>query len=140
MKVNISEAYQSNESKNVNDEVIPVMDLQKEMQKTFMDEIQKCVQNHSKWKDPFYIVVYLRRPADKPNMIKQVFVGRRTRPAPDFDMSLFKYTPSSGDLEYCWSVPDKARCALMLSCPTDVPMEEWQLLRMVQEFADGKLV
>jgi len=141
-KIAIGEvAHKAREENKDNTTWVEVAELQREMQKNFMGSIEECVKRHSQWKEPWYIVVMTARHADNPNVIYQRFIGRRTRPKPSYDTSLFKYTPSTGDLHYCWTVPDRGMVAEYVRLnASDVLKEEEGLWKMANAFAKGQLI
>jgi hypothetical protein len=84
-----------------------VMDTQIEMAKKYIPGIQECIDKNKALVDPYYIVVISKRERLLINAIRQYFVARKTLPTPDYDQTVFKYTPVTGDLKYLWTVPDK---------------------------------
>jgi hypothetical protein len=121
------------------DEKQGVWDTMKEMTKKFLPEIETCINRHKDWTEPFYVVVINKRERLMVNVIRQYFLARRTLPTPDLDQSVFKYTPSSGELRYLWTVPDKATVEYLASKVGDIPSDERQLQNFCKFFKTGQL-
>lgn len=121
-------------------ERINVIDMQREMQKSFFDNMQDIVRKHKTYADRYYILVILRRERLIPNAIRQQFVVRKSRPEPFYDSTLYSYSNKTGDLTYCWSIPDQDTCEYLLRPDTNLSKEYDQLKNFVKKFADGTLV
>ena len=116
-----------------------LMDTSKEMQKNYIPEIEKCIKNHKMWTDPFYVVVINKRERLMMNAIRQYFLARQTLPTPDYDQTVFKYSPSSGSLEFLWTLPDKHTIDFLLATQDEMPKEEQQLQQFCLLFKMGTL-
>jgi len=116
-----------------------LMDTSNEMSKNMIPEVEKCILNHKHWTEPFYIVVINKRERLLINAIRQYFLARQSLPTPDLDQTVFKYTPSNGDLEYLWTVPDKNSIEYMIAYENVIPLEQKQLLEFCKLFKQGKL-
>ena len=99
------------------DEKQSIVDTQKEIDKEYMSEIEKCIQNHKDWDFPFYIVVALEKHKQLENVIRRSFIGRRSLPTGTWDQTVWKYYPSTGDLEFIWVTPDKDTGAFLMAFP-----------------------
>lgn len=124
------------------DEWVCFRDLQQQLQESFTSELEKAAETASKeWTHPFYIMVITGRHADNPNVIKQQFIARQTRPKPDYDTTLYKYTPSTGQFDYQWTVPDRGMVEeYALLNPSQVLKDEEELWKMTVAFVQGKLI
>ena len=116
-----------------------IIDTRKEMEKKYIPELEKCIQNHRHWIIPYYVVVILKRERLMINVIRQYFTARQSLPTSDYDQTVYKYFPSSGDLKYLWTVPDRNTVFEMLTKETVIPEEQKQLLRFCKLFVDKKL-
>lgn len=118
-----------------------VVDTQREIDKTYFEECQKCVQRkpHSDWKDPWYIVVIQKKERLLENVCRRYFFGRQTLPTPDYDQTVWKYYPHSGDMKFLWVVPDKNTTLWMASNPNEVPTEQKEILNFCLEFINNTL-
>ena len=117
-----------------------VIDTQREMQKGYYDMVKDCVARYPDWKDPFYVVVRNKREIHMPNVIRQQIWARQTRPMPDYDLTLWKYTPATGDLEWEWVIPDQFTCSFLVDNESVLPDEQKSLISMVKKFKAGLLV
>lgn len=115
------------------------IDTQREMQKGYMDAVIACAKRYT-WKEPFYVCVQNRKEQLIPNVIRNQFYGRMTRPSPNYDLTLFSYDPSSEKLSFEWSVPDAATCKYMIDNESEIPDEQLELLNTVKKFKAGVLV
>jgi hypothetical protein len=116
-----------------------IIDTQKEMNKKFLPEVEQCIKNHKHLTEPYYIVVINKRERLMINAIRQYFVARQTLPTPDYDQTCFKYTPSCGDLELLWVVPDRDSLHAILLNANMLPVEQSELLKFCRLFQQGKL-
>ncbi len=118
-----------------------VIDVQRDMQKEYMDELIACI---ASWRashpqDDCYVVVITKNEKLMPNVFRNYFFARFSCPTPDYDQSVFKYHSATEDLEYIWSIPSKDACLHLLDNSHLVHKDELQLLRFVQRFASGDL-
>lgn len=116
-----------------------VIDTRMEMNKKFLPQIEECIKNHKNLTDPFYVLVINRRERLITNVIRQIFTARRTLPTPDYDQTVFKYFPSTGDLKFLWVVPDIATVDDIIFNKKNIPQEQWDLLRFCMLFKEEKL-
>ena len=116
-----------------------IMDTSKEMLKEFLPQVEECIKIHSSWIEPYYIVVINKRERLMVNVIRQYFVARKTLPTADWDQTVFKYNPSSGDLKYLWSLPDKNTIDYLIVHENVLPKEQSQLLQFCKLFKMDKL-
>lgn len=122
-------------------EKINVIDMQREMDKTFWPEIKETIKKNSSIVGPYYIVIINRRERNMPNVIRRQFVSPLfERPFPRYDWSLFSYDNSTCDLNYYWTIPDEDTCSYLLLNESSVREEEKQLLTFVKKFSEGSLV
>lgn len=116
-----------------------VVDTQREADKEYFQEIEKCVNNHKEWKDPFYVCVLHKRERLLENVVRRYFLGRKSIPTPEYDQTLWRYYPHSGNLEFIWCIPDKNTTLWMYSNPQDVPEEQKHLHKFIVEFINDNL-
>jgi len=130
---------QANELLKSGDNKQGVIDTQREMHKKFISEIEKTIEGHKSWDFPFYIVVINKKERLIKNSIRNYFFARRSLPTPDYDQTVFKYDPSTGDLRFLWVLPDHETVQYMVLFPNDIPKEERQLSYFCHLFVNGKL-
>jgi len=121
------------------DEKQGIIDTQKEMNKQFLPQVEECIKNHKDWKDPYYIVVINKRERLLVNVIRQYFLARFTLPTPDYDQTVFKYFPSTGDLKFLWVLPDKNSIEFINENSSTLPLEQSQLIEFCKLFKAEKL-
>lgn len=116
-----------------------IVDTQREADKEYFAEIEKCVKAHSQWTEPFYIVILQKKERLMENVVRRYFLARQSLPTPDWDQTVWRYTPATGDMRFLWVLPDRNTAMWMASNPNDVPQEQQPLLLFVMEFLDHKL-
>lgn len=121
-------------------EKINVIDMQREMQKSTAKELDDIISRHRHYEKRYYIYLMYQRDRIIPNLIRQKFIVRRTRPEPIYDTSLFSYDNESSELKYHWTIPDEETCQYLLANESSLSSEERELCVFVKQFADGTLV
>lgn len=116
-----------------------VVDTQREADKEYISEIKKCIVAHSDITTPFYIVVILKKEKTMANVMRRYFLARISLPTPEYDQQVWRYDPSTGDLEFLWCLPDKNTCMWLANESTIVHKENAQLVEFVLDFLDKKL-
>ncbi len=116
-----------------------IIDTEREANKEYMSEIQKCVDVHISWDKPFYIVVQNKKERLMENVIRRYFIARQSLPTPQWDQDVWRYSPISGNLEYLWTLPDENTAKWMAGNPNSIPVDHRQLLQFVMDFLDKKL-
>jgi len=116
-----------------------IVDTEREANKEYIGEIQKCVNAHKSWDEPFYVVVHQKKEQLLENVIRRYFLARQSLPTPQWDQDVWRYDPKTGNLEYLWSLPDENTAKWMAGNPGDIHPEQHQLLRFVLDFLDKKL-
>ena len=125
---------------NKSPEKINVIDMQREMQKTVLLELDDIIKKHGNYSPKYYIVYMLQRERTMPNAIRQRFIIRKTRPSPDYDCSLFSYDNKSSELVFHWSIPDEQTCEYMIHNKEELSEDQKNLLSYVEKFANNTLV
>lgn len=121
-------------------EEIHAVDLQQEMQKSTIDQIQEIIEKHKSYAEEYYIVLMYRKERLIPNVIRQQFIVRKTRPIPDYDCSLFSFNNKTNELIYHWTIPDPDSCAYIMINSTNLSDDHKPLLEFVKKFSEGSLV
>ncbi|KKN33428.1 hypothetical protein LCGC14_0803950 [marine sediment metagenome] len=121
-------------------EKINVIDMQREMQKSVLKELDDIIEKHQSYEKKYYIVYMLQRERTIPNAIRQRFIIRKTRPRPDYDCSLFSYDNQTCQLAFHWSIPDEGTCEYFLSNKEKLSADQKLLLTYVVKFSEGTLV
>lgn len=121
-------------------EHVNVIDMQREMQKTVLHEIDDIIKKHGEYSKKYYILYMIQRDRMMPNVIRQRFIIRKTRPSPNYDCSLFSYDNGSSQLAFHWSIPDEETCEYLLNNKEELTEDERPLLSYVEKFANQTLV
>lgn len=121
-----------------------VIDTQRAMMKDYVDELVKCAKDgaekYAESKKPFYVCVQTRRERLLPNVIRNQFYHRVTRPTPEYDLALYHYDPKAEQLRFVWCVPDQGTVERMCE-PGFIPqMGEEQLHYFAKSFRANTLI
>ena len=125
---------------NKSPEEIDVVEMQREMQKDWEKNIVACVDNHKKiFPDDFYVVITTKRERILSTVVRNYFSARMSCPTPNYEQIVYKYHRDDDRLEFIWSVPDRETCVVYLNNAQEVDPSEYELLKMIRDFADGTL-
>jgi len=117
-----------------------VQELTSAMMKDYVKNLFECIDREkSNYQGDFYVVVIAKKERLMQNVIRNYFVARASCPTPDYDQAVYKYHAKDEALEYLWVIPDKQMCILMLANAATVDPSDYELLKMVQDFADETL-
>jgi hypothetical protein len=116
-----------------------VVDTQREMQKGYLDELIKCAKRHE-WREPFYLCVITKKERIMQNVIRNYFFARQTRPAPDYNMALYKYDPIDECISFEWVLPDPESVDMILENAAQLPKEQNDLIDFCVKFRLGVLI
>ena len=119
-----------------------VVETQQEMMKGYVDDLILAAQNGVKLfgTKPFYVCVQTRRERLLPNVIRNQFYARQTRPLPQYDLALYYYEPEAEKLSFVWCIPDKETVSEMVRTNYIGPSGQAQLLGFVKSFVAGTLI
>lgn len=138
------------------------IELQREIQKDYIDNLKWAVQHMQKkvdcshlvgndrghefcstrtaHLDDFYVVVITKKEKLLENVLRNYFLQTIDCPTPDYNQSVFRYDSKKEELEYLWTVPDKETCDMFQQNAIHIVPEERQLLDMVLKFRNGTLL
>ena len=120
-----------------------VVETQQEMMKGYVDDLILAAQNGVKLfgkSKPFYVCVQTRRERLLPNVIRNQFYARQTRPLPQYDLALYYYEPEAEKLSFVWCIPDKETVSEMVRTNYTGSSDQAQLLGFVKSFVAGTLI
>ncbi len=117
-----------------------IVDTQKEIDKEYFTEVYKCAQKQKDWDKPFYVVVHIKIEQLMHNVIRRYFFARQTLPTPQWDQTVWRYYPKTGNCEFVWVLPDVKTAQWMASDPMSIPEEQLQLYGFVQDCLDQTLL
>lgn len=126
-----------------------VIETQREMQKEYLQNLYECAKKHEDItfadglqgkEKPFYVCVQLKRERLIDNIIRTYFYARRSRPIPDYDLSLYYYDPQSGNIIFVWAIPDKETVEYILENKNQIPRDHEQLYNFCKQFKENTLI
>lgn len=127
--------------KNVSDNKHTAYEQMREQLTDYEKSIYECYHaNRNTYKDVFYIVVLTRGDKSMKNVLRNQFFARHTCPIPDYDQTVYRCNKLTYIPQFLWTVPCQDRCQMMYECASQVPPEEYCLLKYVMEFYDGTLL
>lgn len=109
--------------------------------KDYMDEIVKCAEDGLKngnYTGDFYVVVMRKRERHMVNVCRCLYYHRQTRPSPMWDLDCWRVT-QSGDLFYCWSLPDMQTGHDIMENPNHFKQDCPELVQFVWMFVNDML-
>jgi len=116
------------------------IELQRELQKKYIDELIDCVENYKKIQPrSFFVCVITKREKLLQPVLRNYFIARDSCPTPDYDQAVYKYNREDDRIEYLWCIPDREACLTYRENALQVVPEERQLLHHILDFADGTL-
>lgn len=121
------------------DESQGIIDTQREVHKSYLKEINNTIDKHKDWTTPYYVVVIAKKERLMENVIRQYFMARRTLPTPQWDQTVWRFDPKSGDLRFVWCTPDENTAKWMAGNTSEVPPDQYELLNTVIELINGRL-
>jgi hypothetical protein len=117
------------------------IELQREIQKNYEDQIVECInRGRNEFPHSFYVVVIHKKERLLPNVIRNYFAARLSCPTPEYDQVVYKYHRSENALEFLWVVPSQDTCQLLKDNALQIAPEEKDLLYFVLSFYDGTLL
>lgn len=116
------------------------IELQRAMQKKYIDNLVQCVENNRHlYPGDFYVIVITKKEPLMPNVFRNYFFARHTCPTPDYDQAVFKYNYGPQEIEYIWCIPDRETCLVFLDNTDRVVIDEIELLQTIIDFKNGSL-
>ncbi len=118
------------------------IELQREMQSKYVDNLILCTQNFRKAFDQqdFFVVVLTKRERVMEKLFRLYYTARHSCPTPDYDQSVYHYNHKSEHLSFLWTIPDRDSCFHLRDNALMVHPNEKQLLQFVMDFFDGTLL
>lgn len=129
-----------NEIREKDQETRDPIELQRELQKNYLDELVTCVlKDRANYDGDFYVVVLTKRERLMQEVMRNYFFSRKSCPTPDYDQALYRYNAQAEEIEYIWCIPDRETCRIFKENALRIVPEEHELLQHVLDFADGTL-
>ena len=120
---------------------VSVIDQQREMQKKYLDNLVKCVEDNKKvYPGNFFVVVETKVEPLMPNVSRDFFFERWTCPTPTYDESVYRYNRQDDRIEYLWTLPSRDACYYIKENALIVDKSEQELKYCVLGLFDGSLL
>lgn len=116
-----------------------VVETQREADKEYFPQMEICIQNHSQWDKPYYIVVHQKKERLLENVIRRYFIGRQSMPTPQWDQTLWRYDPGTGNLRFIWTLPDENTAKWMAANPKELSENHHELVGFIMSFLNKTL-
>lgn len=125
---------------NKSPETLDPIELEREIHKEYIKELEECVKTSSKIiHGNFYVVVITKKERLMQNVLRHYFLARQSCPTPDYDQTVFLYRRDAELLEFLWVIPDRETCIHLKINAIQVHKSERHLLDFILKFADGSL-
>jgi hypothetical protein len=118
-----------------------IVDTQREMDKEYFEEIEKCLRNNKGLVDAkgtVFVVVICKKERLMENVVRRYFICRQTLPTPDYDQTVWLYRKGQ-DLQFIWVTPDHNTCEEIYFGKHQMPENERWLYNLVRAFMEGRL-
>jgi hypothetical protein len=123
------------------DEPVLVLDVAASMQRSMLHNLEAAIKEGvRKFGGLFYIQLIMRKEFFFGTAIRNYWVVRRSRPDPEWDISLWSYDTKEEKLLFHYSLPERHVADMMLAHPENVVKDEQQLFSYIKQFAAGQLV
>jgi len=116
-----------------------IVDTQREADKEYFPEIEKCIENHKHLDTPYYIVVHHKKERLLENVLRRYFFARQTLPTPQWDQTVWRYNPKTSELRFVWTLPDENTAKWMASNPQELSEHHRELVEFIMSFLSGTL-
>ena len=117
------------------------IELERAMHEQYEKNVWECVARSQKlFTGNFYVVVLTKREKLLQNVIHHYFFGRLTCPTPDYDQTVYYYSPTHDSIEFLWVIPSKDTCEHLRDHAIEVAPSERDLLNYVLDFYDDTLM
>ena len=120
---------------------VSVIDQQREMQKDYLDNLVKCVEDSKKdFPGNFFIIVETKTEPLMRNVMRNYFFARWTCPTPTYDQSVYRYNRKDDQIEYLWTLPCKDACYHIKDNAVIIDKSQQELRYFVLSLFDGSLL
>ena len=116
------------------------IELQREMQKDYMDNLIECVEEFRKHSSGnFFVVVLTKKEKHLQNILRNMFLARFSCPTPTCDQAVFRYNAEDDAIEFLWSLPDLETCEMFRQNFSYIVKDEQELAETIKKFHSGEL-
>lgn len=118
-----------------------IVDTERTINKDYFDQCKECVERkpHSEWTKPWFLIILNKKERLLTNVVRRYFFGRKSLPSPEYDQTVWHYFPSTGDMKFLWTLPDKETCHMIYNNRSEIPTSENKLAKFVIDFFDNRL-
>lgn len=117
------------------------IEIQREVHKTYVDELIECAMTFSKTHPyDFYVSVVTKKERLMKNVLRNYFFPLLACPTPTYDQAVYRYHHKDEKIEFLWVLPSKDTCELFRDHMDEIVPEERQLLGYVMSMYDGSLL
>lgn len=128
------------EPKLIADPIGEIYDARTESLKDYVRKLESTIADGLKvYSGDFFIQASTKAERTLQIVIRNLIFHKRACPTPTYDQKLYKYNRANDKVEFLWSIPDKATCEWMKTCPFEVPEAHRELLQTVLDFYDRTL-
>lgn len=124
-------------------EKMSVVEAWKLKEQDYAKELIACAEKNRKiFAGDFFIVTTLKLEKLLSNALptfREYFIAQQTCPTPNYDQNVYKYTASTEEISYIWSIPDRQTSHYLFENKHLVDESERQLLDFIIKFQDGSL-
>lgn len=101
----IGTQYLKAQEDHANDAPIITGDLSTELMKSFVEDLNTCIESRPNGDKPFYITIHEKKDLLMPKAILRRVIPSSKRPYPEDDTVVFYHDPSKGQTLFCWCLP-----------------------------------
>jgi len=107
-----------------------------EMGKRYNDELQSVILRHRNIKGKYYILCIMKKEIFAENVMRCLFVARRTPPTPEWNQIVYSYDNTDDALRLEWILPSPGEAEMVLNDPLG-----WDcfLVECIEKFRKGLL-
>lgn len=124
-------------------EKMSVVDAWKVKEQDYMKQLVECAEiNRKVFIGDFFIVTQLKLEKLMSHALptfREYFIAQQSCPTPNYDQNVYKYSDSTEEISYIWSIPDRQTAHYLFENKHLVDESERQLLDFVLKFQDGSL-
>jgi len=94
-----------------------VRETTNEMGKEYLASLDKVLNKHAHYKEPYYIMEILKPDSHLDGVIRLWHIARKTRPTPEWGIAVYKRDNAADTLTYEYGLPHAAEAHRMLEDP-----------------------
>lgn len=100
----------------------------------------ECIDNNKRvFTGDFFVVVLTKRERLMHNVFRNFYHAQLSCPTPNYDQAVYRYSRRDDAVDFIWVIPDRETCHVYIEQSSQVHPEEYEFLKLIQEFKDGTL-